>query len=185
MIKGTGPSTEDARQLAKRGDMEGALRLFREILEKDPNDQEALYGIGGVHYKKGDYKRAAEAWLRLKVLNPSYPNIDQWVAEVQKYLTPSGLSVAAPSSAAPQEPAPAYAPPPPPSAAHEDWQRQSVRVEEIDERAFEEPLPEERKATAEEEKEEWEMGAPQPWTVKAGWVAVLLYLALIAGFYFV
>ena len=212
--QGNGPSAEDARILAKRNDLEGALHLYNLVLQKNPKDQEALFGVGGIHFKRRAYKKAAESWLKLKDLNPSYPKIESWIAQVEKHLAPPPPPAAppSPSPAPPAESSPdrpkmspgkevpqSYTAPLPvpdlPEAEDnedEDWQRQAVRIDEIDEDALRTPLPD---PVASEEKEEpkakkWEFqdepedAAPPPWTLSVGWIAVWLYVALIWRIYF-
>ena len=183
-----GPSAAAARELAKRGDLEGALRLYREILSIDPNDSEALFGTGGIHFKRAEHKKAIESWLKLKVLNPSYPNLDQWVANAKKNLATSGPSSPPPPSPAQRPKAPT--PLPSPQGPVEDWQRQSVRVDHIDEEVLKEPLPtpksKARKTQPEpvEEAEDFPNGAPPAWVAKAGWGLAILYIVMIWGIYF-
>lgn len=189
-----GPSASDARSLAKRGDLEGALRLYREILSNSPNDPEALFGTGGIHFKEGEHKRAIEVWLKLKVLDPNYPNLDQWIANAKKNLSPSGLS--APQSTSPPRQkspsSPERVPPsaPPPREPEEDWQKQSVRIDHIDEEVLKEPPPppkpkkETRQPEPMVEEDENLDTAPPDWLAKAGWGLALLYIALIWGIYY-
>jgi len=188
-----GPSAVDARELAKRGDLDGAQRLYREILSNHPNDPEALFGTGGIHFKRGEHKKAVETWLKLKVLNPSYPNLDQWIANAKKNLSPSGLSTPPSPPPRPQTPSTSQRVPIPPTssrAPEEDWQRQSVRIDHLDEEALKEPPPapkfkkEKGKTEPVEEEDESLDNAPPDWLAQAGWGLVVLYIALIWGIYY-
>lgn len=193
------PTSEDARSLAKRGDLEGALMLFHRILEAHPNDQEGLFGIGGVYFKRGDFKKAAESWFRLKALNPSYPNIEGWLAKVQEKL-PSSQNIASPpasESYAAAPPRPSRPPSsqritPPSREEDEDWRRQSVRVGsdiDLDKLVVEPPV----KAQEPEKREpdemlddisKWMGGTVPAWVAPAGWGLVLLYAAVVVMVYF-
>jgi tetratricopeptide (TPR) repeat protein len=212
--KPKGPTSEDARTLAKRGDLTGAIRLFNQVLENNPHDQEALFGIGGIHFKKAEYKKAAESWLRLKVMNPAYPKIDSWIQQAQKHLTPStqhlqvppsGPGQAAPGaskapsspSVSPPKPAP-VAPPPSrepsrtPSSLSDDfaeedsWRSQAVRVDKIDEAALEKELPKPKPAAKDEIVGVGrDRNAIQSWVATLGWILVPLYAIAIWLIYFI
>ncbi len=183
-----GPTVEDARSLAKAGDLEGALTVFRAVVESSPQDQEALFGIGGVYFKKGDPRRAAEAWLKLKTLNPAYPNIDGWLAQVQ---TRPSSSPHIPSP----EPTPYPAPSPPRPARREasrepgeedDWRRQAVRVDRTDAPPVPKPEPKPVPApesAAADDVSRWMGGKLPGWVVPVGWVLIALYLLIIFAIY--
>ncbi len=176
--KGTGPSVEDARKLAQMGDMSGALSLFTRILEAQPSNEEALFGIGGVHFKIGDSKKAIEQWLKLKVINPQYPNLENWIQQAKQKLPP---------------PVPKKEPHPPVSTEpEEDWQRQSVRVtEEMQQEALAKaaesppPSPSQVEPEIEEILEEDDgIVRPKSWVIPLGWGLIVLYIGLIWLFYF-
>jgi tetratricopeptide (TPR) repeat protein len=211
--QGNGPSSEDARLLAKRNDLDGALHLYSLVLQKNPNDQEALFGVGGIHFKRGEYRKASEAWLTLKALNPSYPRIEEWVAQVEKRLAPPPPPPVPRPSPEPPPQSPAVQPKTPPrvevlqsytaplpvpdlsemdGTEDEDWQRQAVRIDEINEDALKSPLPEPPPPDQREEPKakKWEFQdepldeAPPRWTLSVGWIVVWVYAALVWRIYF-
>jgi hypothetical protein len=168
--------------------------LFRTILDTDANDQEALFGMGGVHFKKGDARRAAEAWLKLKVLNPAYPNIEGWIAQAQQKL-PSSPQISAPR----HPPSSVEIPLPPRRPSYEDsefghgeeeddWRRQPVRVTKVDAPRIESPKPlPPSKGTEtgnEDDESKWMGGRIPTWMIPAGWVLMLIYLGVIGLLYF-
>jgi hypothetical protein len=174
--------------------------VFRAILETNGTDQEALFGMGGVYFKKGDRKRAAEAWLNLKVLNPSYPNIEGWLSQVQPKSDSSQQLIPPP----PPRQAPTAAPPPTQRPAprawgesdqeglsdEEDWRKQAVRVDRTDLPLSEAPAPAETPPPSdvdtkgEDDLGKWMGGKVPVWVVPTGWALVLVYVGVIALIYF-
>ncbi|MCG3197916.1 MAG: tetratricopeptide repeat protein [Candidatus Omnitrophica bacterium] len=190
-----GPTVEDARNLAKAGDYDGALTVFRAVVESNPNDQEALFGIGGVYFKKGDHRRASEAWLQLKTLNPNYPNIDGWLSQLQTR-PPSSQQIQAPPPPSFPTPSPAR-PSGTPSRSfrredlggtveEDDWRRQAVRVErtEVPRAPKPEPKPAPVPDTeAPQDISKWMGGKVAGWVVPVGWVLIALYLLVVYALY--
>jgi hypothetical protein len=194
-------SIEEARNLARSGNLEGALSAFEEILTKDSHHQEALFGMGGVHFKKGDKRKAAEAWLKLRRINPAYPHIDSWVSQVQD-------AIPQPTQAAPRQPqaqpvtlSPTPAPPStysrratqPPRLdvdhgmkSHEgddDWTKQSVRIDTSKASAVKEVVSEPSPQRYEPVPE----FKPNPipiWVTPLSWILVIGYAVLFVGVYF-
>ncbi|MCA9430420.1 MAG: hypothetical protein KC940_07930 [Candidatus Omnitrophica bacterium] len=180
--KGTGPSIEDARNLAQRGDLDGALSLFHRIHETQPNNQEALFGIGGIHFKKNEPKKAIESWLKLKVLNPNYPNLENWIQQAKQKLPP-----------APEKPSPRPTHSASPSSLNveEDWRQQSVKVTDpqVDtpHRAPKPAAkPKQEKTQIDEILEEDDDGSikPRSWVIPMGWGLLTVYLLVIWILYF-
>lgn len=190
-------SIEEARKLARSGNLDGALMTFEYILSKEPYHQEALFGLGGVHFKKGDKRKAAEAWRKLQDINPDYPHIDSWVAQVQDApVTPPVSPAPKPQSPPAAPPAfsrrPAQRPPHDIDSDHEtrihsgddDWTRQSVRVdvaqrEAVEEQVIEEPAP--------RRSEPIPAFKPNPipiWVTPLSWILVIGYAVLFVGVYF-
>lgn len=58
--------------MARSGDLDGALRLFRTASEFDPNDPVAHYNIGLIFLKKKETAKAEEAFRKVVSLNPQH-----------------------------------------------------------------------------------------------------------------
>jgi tetratricopeptide (TPR) repeat protein len=54
------------------GDFERAERIYQGILAGDPNDSQALAGLGDVRRVRGDPWGAIDAYKRAIAVNPSY-----------------------------------------------------------------------------------------------------------------
>ncbi len=200
-------SVEEARTLARSGDLEGALAAFEEILNTDPHHQEALFGLGGVHFKKGDKRKAAEIWLKLRRVNPAYPHIDSWISQVQDAIAPPiQTSPSSPPSRPATTPLPTQASSPTafprrPTQprrrdemnlaveTHEgddDWTKQSVRVDVtkqkevvVEPATIEEPTPPRNEPIPE--------FRPNPipvWVTPLSWILVMGYAVLFVWSYF-
>lgn len=55
---------DDGDRSYAAGDLDGALRRYREALEIAPRNARALYSVGIVHYSRKDYPRALEMFDR-------------------------------------------------------------------------------------------------------------------------
>lgn len=196
---------DTARTLAKAGDLAGAEKAFKTLLADNPQEQEALFGLGGIHFKRGNKSLAAELWLRLKKLNPAYPHIDSWLDQVVEKTVPppvSTPSIEAREEAPPSRPAQqplqhsfqpkqrTRRPDSSPSQidapeGDDDWRNQSVRVMALDEPEAEEPAP-----TVSEVKAKPTSSIPQAeriavWTRVVSWLCIVLFGAGVALVYFV
>lgn len=179
--KGSGPSIEDARKLAQIGDMTGALSLFNRILETQPSHTEALFGLGGVYFKQGEHRKAIEQWLKLKVIDPNYPNLENWIGQAKQKLPPSP----------PRKPASSLDVSTEAPAPDEDWRRQSVKIsEEEQERALAAAARPQPRVEAEPEppeailEEDDGVVRAKPWVIPVGWGMIVVYVGLIWLLYF-
>ena len=63
----------DGRRLAAAGDFVKAEASLRAVLEKFPNNEQTLYALADMYYKKGSYKESAELLNNILNRNPSEP----------------------------------------------------------------------------------------------------------------
>jgi tetratricopeptide (TPR) repeat protein len=67
------PATlELAAQATRRGELDRAERIYQAILARDPNESQALAGLGDVLRSRGDPWGAIEVYQRAIKINPSY-----------------------------------------------------------------------------------------------------------------
>lgn len=199
------PSIDAARTLAKTGDLSGAEDIFKAILAENPQDQESLFGLGGIHFKRGSKTQAAELWRRLKILNPAYPHIDSWLNQVVEKVNPPAASPEPPVESRQEAPLPRPLPQFPqkpfqpkqrtrrpgttPSQldlpeGDDDWTKQSIRVVALDEPETEEPVP------VPEVKQRNASSIPPPekiaaWTKAVSWISMLIFAAAVIAAYFI
>lgn len=211
VASGTIPTIDEARNLARSGDLDGALTMFERVLDNDSTNAEALFGIGGVHFKRGDRRKAAEAWLKLKRINPVYPHIDSWLSQVSDALpsakpqpAPPPAPRPRPSTVSPEPEASPSAFPRRPTQPHprppldhgldshdgdDDWTRQSVRVDTTRREEVEpEPvLDQQVNKSVPPTAEPIPQFKPNPvpiWVTLISWVLVVGYAVLFVGIYF-
>jgi tetratricopeptide (TPR) repeat protein len=78
------PTTiQAAGQAIKRGEFERAERIYQGILAMDPNDSQALTGLGDVLRLRSDPWGAIEAYQRAIKVNPSYLPAQLGLADTQ------------------------------------------------------------------------------------------------------
>ena len=63
-----------AIQNQKNNNLQGALDLYNQLLEKDPNNEKAYNGIGTVFHQAGQFKKAIEYYKRVNQINPNHRN---------------------------------------------------------------------------------------------------------------
>jgi tetratricopeptide (TPR) repeat protein len=63
---------QSAGQAIKRGDWGRARQIYEALVARDPNDSEALAGIGDVDRAQGNMSGAIAAYKRALAVNPSY-----------------------------------------------------------------------------------------------------------------
>jgi predicted Zn finger-like uncharacterized protein len=81
-----GPTTggmQAASQAIKRGDWGRARQIYEALVARDPNDSEALSGIGDVDRAQGNMAGAIGAYKRALAVNPSYMPALLGVADTQ------------------------------------------------------------------------------------------------------
>ncbi|MDO8527588.1 MAG: tetratricopeptide repeat protein [Deltaproteobacteria bacterium] len=64
--------TTQANQKAAEGDYEGALSLFENILQKNPDYEPALMGKADVLYWQGNYQGSIDAYAKILELDPDH-----------------------------------------------------------------------------------------------------------------
>jgi predicted Zn finger-like uncharacterized protein len=69
---GQSSAMQAALQAIKRADFSRALRIYEALASRNPNDSEALAGIGDVERAQGDGAAAVAAYRRALAVNPSY-----------------------------------------------------------------------------------------------------------------
>jgi tetratricopeptide (TPR) repeat protein len=69
---GGGDGLQAATQAIRKGDWERARQIYDALLTRNPNDSEALCGIGDVARAQGDSAGAIAAYKRVISTNPSY-----------------------------------------------------------------------------------------------------------------
>ncbi|HEU5181491.1 MAG TPA: tetratricopeptide repeat protein [Candidatus Polarisedimenticolia bacterium] len=62
-----------ARIDIRQGDFEGAAGLLREVLQREPENLQALYNLGLIRYRAGDYAEASDLLGRLLRQTPNHP----------------------------------------------------------------------------------------------------------------
>ena len=70
---------ERAEELAKGGKSEESTRLYRQVLKSDPQCWQAYVGIGRNHFAAGEYADAAAAFRKALELQPSDPELLNWL----------------------------------------------------------------------------------------------------------
>jgi tetratricopeptide (TPR) repeat protein len=55
-----------------KGDFDRARTLFSQALERNPNDSEALSGLGAIAYAQRDLPTARASYKRVLAINPNY-----------------------------------------------------------------------------------------------------------------
>ncbi|MDY6936475.1 MAG: tetratricopeptide repeat protein [Cyanobacteriota bacterium] len=66
-------SIDTAIEYHKAGNLDRAESIYREILQENPQNPEALHWLGAVAYQQGDYDRAISSIDRAITLNPDNP----------------------------------------------------------------------------------------------------------------
>jgi tetratricopeptide (TPR) repeat protein len=69
---GAGDGMQAATQAIRKGDWERARQIYDALITRNPNDSEALCGIGDVARAQGDSAGAIAAYKRVIATNPSY-----------------------------------------------------------------------------------------------------------------
>jgi tetratricopeptide (TPR) repeat protein len=69
---GAGDGMQAATQAIRKGDWERARQIYDALVTRNPNDSEALCGIGDVARAQGDSAGAIAAYKRVIATNPSY-----------------------------------------------------------------------------------------------------------------
>lgn len=70
---------ERAEELAKGRKSEESTRLYRQVLKSDPQCWQAYVGIGRNHFAAGEYADAAVAFQKALELQPSDPELRNWL----------------------------------------------------------------------------------------------------------
>ena len=70
---------ERAEELAKGGKSEESILLYRQVLKSDPRCWQAYAGIGRNHFAGGEYADAAAAFHQALELQPSDPDLLNWL----------------------------------------------------------------------------------------------------------
>ncbi|HIE51300.1 MAG TPA: tetratricopeptide repeat protein, partial [Armatimonadetes bacterium] len=60
-----------ARALQAQGDLTGAVRVWQEVLERNPQQEDALYALGQLFWKQGRYEEAVQTLQQLVKVNPA------------------------------------------------------------------------------------------------------------------
>jgi tetratricopeptide (TPR) repeat protein len=71
-LKETEAAVKGAAEKIRQGDFDGALAVLKGVLEKTPNDPNALYLSGMAHLKKGQPQEAAPEFLKVSELSPKF-----------------------------------------------------------------------------------------------------------------
>jgi predicted Zn finger-like uncharacterized protein len=69
---GGGDTMQAAAQAIRKGDWEKARQIYDAIVARNPNDSEALCGVGDVARAEGDSAGAISAYKHVIAINPSY-----------------------------------------------------------------------------------------------------------------
>ena len=65
---------QNALRRHQSGDLEGAARLYRELLHADRRNFRALYLLGFVHFQKGEFADAERLIGDALLVNPQAPD---------------------------------------------------------------------------------------------------------------
>ncbi len=71
-VAGAGDGMQAAAQAIHKGDWEKARQIYDALVTRNPNDSEALCGLGDVARAEGDSAGAISAYKRVIAINPSY-----------------------------------------------------------------------------------------------------------------
>lgn len=61
---------EEGYQLDRQGDYEGAIKAFKEVLERFPHHRKAQYFLANTYWRDDDFQEAAKAWVAVLRANP-------------------------------------------------------------------------------------------------------------------
>jgi tetratricopeptide (TPR) repeat protein len=74
-MKKAAAEVKAAAEKVRRGDHDGAIADLKPILEKNPQDPNALYILGMAHQKKAQWAEAEAAFLKVRELTPGFPAV--------------------------------------------------------------------------------------------------------------
>lgn len=75
---------DQASQKKTEGDYEAAQKLYENFLKENPDNQEALLGLGELYYWEGEYKKSIETYQTLLTQNPE--NVEAMKGISKSYL---------------------------------------------------------------------------------------------------
>ena len=93
----------------RKGDMQGALKDFSEVLKLDPKHADAYFRRGYLLMRNGDLNAAAHDYLNALKIDPNHPNasmMKEMLKRAKEMLTRNAASTAAPAAPAPSVPVP-------------------------------------------------------------------------------
>jgi tetratricopeptide (TPR) repeat protein len=70
--------------LQKDGDIEGARRIYEEILTEAPDHERTLVNLGVIYVRQGVHTRALELWERALTVNPENPTAKRNIELLRK-----------------------------------------------------------------------------------------------------
>jgi tetratricopeptide (TPR) repeat protein len=85
--------SEAARARAK-GDIEGATRLYQQVVERSPNDADALTNLGELAAQRRDFTSAMQYFQKVEDMNPNYLPALNGIADIQWLNGEKGRAVA-------------------------------------------------------------------------------------------
>ena len=74
---------EDGVNALKAGQVEAARSSLEQAVAAEPERVEAWWELGWAHWAAGDMAQAASAWTRVKALDPSWPELEQYLEAAQ------------------------------------------------------------------------------------------------------
>ncbi|BCA79476.1 XrtA/PEP-CTERM system TPR-repeat protein PrsT [Desulfuromonas sp. AOP6] len=72
---------QEGLSLSAQGNYRGAVVLFKNALEKDPNYFEARFQLGNAYLETGKYERAFNEFEKVRLQNPSFPGLQHKLAQ--------------------------------------------------------------------------------------------------------
>jgi tetratricopeptide (TPR) repeat protein len=84
--------TYTGKQLAKESKYKQAVHEFETGLQCSPSNPDIWFNLGGTFFNMQQYDSARYAWLRVKQINPNYPNLDKYFGMLPKPFQDSNSS---------------------------------------------------------------------------------------------
>lgn len=88
---------EQGMAAQRAGDTPAAVAFYRQCLEEQPDSVQCHWELGWSHWTDNDWEAVVKHWERVKVLQPTHPEVDQHLSTARGHL--AGLAALAASSA--------------------------------------------------------------------------------------
>jgi tetratricopeptide (TPR) repeat protein len=72
--------------MVQKGDLQRGISLLLESRALSPSDPQMLYNLSGAYGLNKNYQQAMEIAEEVIAINPNFPGIQQWKAQLQRAL---------------------------------------------------------------------------------------------------